>query len=84
MGKKEKITELEKNLLGRYSLITLVGNSELMVEGMRGILDYNSESLRVNTISGVLLIMGAGLEITSLTAEEISIKGKITSLEFCL
>lgn len=82
MGKKEKITELEKTLLGRYSLITMVGNSELLVEGLRGILDYSAESLRVNTISGIILIMGAGLEITALTAEEISVKGKINSLEF--
>ncbi len=84
MGKREKISELEKNLLARYSLITVVGSSELMVEGLRGILDYSAETLRINTLSGVLLIMGAGLEITSMTAEELSLKGKITSLEFCV
>ena len=84
VGKKEKIKEFEKNILGRYSLITIVGSSELLVEGMRGILDYSAESLRVNTISGILLIMGADLEITTLTSEEISVKGKISSIEFCL
>ena len=84
VGKKEKIKEFEKNILGRYSLITIVGSSELLVEGMRGILDYSAESLRVNTISGILLIMGTELEIASLTSEEISVKGKINSIEFCL
>ncbi len=79
-----KIADIEKKLLVRYSLITLVGNSELMVEGLRGILDYSADTLRINTVSGILLIMGAGLEITSLTAEELSVKGKIISLEFCI
>lgn len=81
--KKEKVSEFEK-VIGRYSLITMIGNSELLIEGMRGILDYSGESLRVNTVSGMLLIMGVGLEITSLTAEELSLKGKINSLEFCV
>ncbi len=84
MGKKEKASEFEKNVLGIYSLVTIIGSSELVVEGLRGILDYSGESLRVNTVSGVVLIMGAGLEITALTAEELTLKGKITSLEFCI
>lgn len=84
MGKREKLSELEKNLLARYSLITVVGSEQMMVEGLRGILDYSAETLRVNTLSGVILIMGAGLEITSMTAEALSLKGKITSLEFCI
>lgn len=83
LGKKEKLAEFEKNVLGRYSLLTVVGNSEVMVEGLRGILDYNSETFRVNTVSGILLITGAQLEISSLTAEEVSLKGKISSIEFC-
>ncbi len=82
MGKREKVSEFEKNVLGRYSLITVVGKSELMVEGLRGILDYSGEALRVNTVSGVVLVMGAELEIASLTAEELTLKGKISSLEF--
>ena len=81
--KKEKVSEFEK-AIGRYSLITMIGSSELMIEGMRGILDYSGESLRINTVSGMLLIMGVGLEITAMTAEEISLKGKIKSLEFCV
>ncbi len=84
MGKKEKLNEFEKNVLGRYSLLTIVGNSELMVEGLRGILDYNSETFRVNTVSGILIVTGSGLEISSLTAEEVSLKGKIVSVEFCI
>ncbi len=84
LGKKEKLEEFERNVLGRYSLVTVVGNSEIMVEGLRGILDYNSETFRVNTVSGILLVTGTQLEISSLTAQEVSLKGRIASIEFCI
>lgn len=84
MGRREKPSEFEKNVLGRYSLITIAGGSELIVEGLRGILDYSGETLRVNTVSGIVLVMGAELEITSMTAEELTLKGRISSLEFCI
>ncbi len=47
-------------------------------------MDYSSEALRVNTLSGIVLIAGSGLEIASPTAEEIFLKGKILSVEFCM
>ncbi len=84
MEKKERKAELEKNILGRYSLITVTGNSELMVEGLRGILDYDAETFRVNTVSGIVVVTGRDLEITSLTAEEVVLKGRISSVEFCM
>lgn len=70
--------------LGRYSLITVTGNSEIMVEGLRGILDYDAETFRVNTVSGMIAVTGRGLEIAALTAEEVVLKGKISSVEFCM
>lgn len=77
-------SELEKNIIGRYSLITITGNSEILIEGLRGILDYDAETFRVNTVNGIVAVMGSGLEITALTAEEVMLKGKISSVEFCM
>ncbi len=82
MEKKEKLSELKKNVLGRYSLITLTGNSEILIEGLRGILDYDCDTLRVNTVSGIVAVTGSGLTIEGLTAEEVSLKGRIVSVEF--
>ena len=70
--------------LGRYSLITITGGSEIMVEGLRGILDYDEETFRVNTINGIVVVTGRNLEISALTAEEVILKGRISSVEFCL
>lgn len=76
--------DIEKNILGRYSLITVTGNSEIIVEGLRGILDYDAETFRVNTVSGIVIVMGSDLELASLTAEEVVVRGKISSVEFCM
>lgn len=76
--------DIEKNILGRYSLITVTGNSEILVEGLRGILDYDAETFRVNTVSGIVIVTGSNLELASLTAEEVVVKGKISSVEFCM
>lgn len=84
MGKKEKASEFEKTVLGRYSLLTIVGNSEILVEGLRGILDYSGETFRVNTLSGIIIVTGSELEISALTSEEVALKGKISSVEFCM
>ena len=50
-------SEIEKTVLGRYSLITVTANTELLVEGLRGILDYDAETFRVNTISGIVVVI---------------------------
>lgn len=76
-------TELKREVLGRYSLLTITGAEEILIEGLRGILDYGAETVRVNTVSGIVIIMGSGLEISALTAEELLLKGKISSVEFC-
>lgn len=82
MEKKEKRSGTKINVPGRYSLITLIGNSEISIEGLRGILDYDSELLRINTVSGIVALTGCNLTIEAMTPEEVYIKGKITSVEF--
>ena len=70
--------------LGRYSLITITGTGEIMVEGLRGILDYDAETFRVNTINGIVVVTGKNLEISALTAEAVILQGRISSVEFCI
>ncbi len=75
--------EIKKEVFGRYSLLTITGSTEILIEGLRGILDYSAETVRVNTVSGIAVITGSGLEISALAAEELLLKGKISSVEFC-
>lgn len=82
MEKREKLEDIKRNVLGRYSLITMTGNSEVIIEGLRGILDYDCDMFRANTVSGIVAVTGSELSIEGMTAEEVSIKGRIVSVEF--
>ena len=60
--------------------IELVGSSELNVENLRGILDYDENSL--NTRAGIIKIDGSDLVLTSVTDENVCVKGSIIRIEF--
>ena len=57
--------------------IELVGSSELNVENLRGILDYDE-----NTRAGIIKIDGSGLVLTSVTDENVCVTGSIIRIEF--
>ncbi len=82
---KEKVAELcniPKYAMLGYSIITFIGNSEVIIENHRGILEYNDESIRVMTKIGQLKIVGKRLNVLHYTTDELKIVGKITSITF--
>lgn len=89
--KKDK-TEIKKELSAAFEipgeivlnipLISLKGREEAVIENYRGIIEYSTEKIRVNTSSGVLRITGEGLLIKCLDADNVIITGKINSTEF--
>ena len=60
----------------------ILGRSSVGVENFRGILDYNENSVKVNTTVGIIKIEGDSLYIESITDEGISVKGTIIRVEF--
>ena len=60
----------------------IVGKSEVVIENFRGILDYNDDSFKINTKSGIIKIEGTDLVIESITDESVCLKGNIIRLEF--
>ena len=84
-GLKEKFTEvleLPKELILDLPKLTIVGNGDMMIENYKGIIEYGSARIRVNTGLGVVKITGIGLQIKEITSEDIILSGKIHSLEF--
>ena len=59
-----------------------MGKSEVVIENFRGILDYNDDSFKINTKSGIIKIDGTDLVIESITDESVCLKGNIIRLEF--
>lgn len=82
---KNKVSEklnLTSNILLGEPLIELYGKSKIRIENHRGIVQYNSQIIKLNTILGTLQITGENLEMTSLVTEEIYITGQIESVSY--
>lgn len=62
--------------------IDLCSNKELLIEGCAGIIEYNSELIRINCKNLIVKITGEDLTIKSDMTEQISVSGNIISLDF--
>lgn len=82
---KEKFTELlelPKEIVMNVPKLTMVGNSDLIIENYKGVIEYASERIRLNTGIGVVKITGEGLAIREITSEDVMVSGVISGLEF--
>lgn len=64
------------------SFIEVSGNHEILIEGSKGVLEYTSEKVRVNTASMLLTVCGRGLNLRCISDSALIIDGFITSLNF--
>jgi sporulation protein YqfC len=60
----------------------MVGNSDLVIENYKGVVEYEPERIRLNTGTGVVKITGRMLSIREITSEDVMVSGDIESLEF--
>ena len=97
MGKKLKIEKIKKKekwnffrqggeiiesglLKGAHTEI--FGNGSITVDGCMGVSEYRDSYLKLKLYKGYLIICGEGFDITYYENRLITIKGKISSLEF--
>lgn len=84
---RKKITnmlELPKEIVLNLPLISVTGNEEIVIENYKGIIEYNEERIRINTSCGIIRIEGKSLHLKRITAENMTINGLITKLEYIL
>ena len=62
------------------AIITIVGNSMTCIENFRAITYYDNDELKINTYKGSVDLKGKNLCIYYYDAEEILIKGCISSI----
>ncbi len=60
----------------------IMGNCQLNIENIRGVLDYNENCIKINTTVGIIKIDGDELFIDNISDESIFIKGRIIRMEF--
>ena len=68
--------------VGHCSMIEIHGDSELLLSGCRGIVDYDNTKIVVNTISGQVVIYGFRLCLSVFRGDILSIEGHITEIKF--
>ena len=74
--------KLPKEILLNLPLISITGKEELMIENFKGILEYSTEKIRINTSCGILRIIGKSLFLEQITSECLIIRGIILVIEF--
>ncbi|MBA1337180.1 MAG: hypothetical protein HPY66_3616 [Firmicutes bacterium] len=76
------LLELPRDVVLDLPKTTLVGNLQLYIENHKGIIEYSSSIVRVNTKTGILVVTGRKLVIKTIVLEEIIITGEIDRVEF--
>lgn len=62
----------------------IFGNSKINIEGCLGVFEYKDTYLKLRLEKGVLILCGSGFDIVFYEERLISIKGVISSVEFCV
>lgn len=64
--------------------LELFGNREITVEGCVGVLEYSDTYLKLRLPRGALILCGGSFEIVTFEGTAITVRGSISSLEFCV
>ena len=82
---KENISdalEIPKDILLDLPKITFIGNLQVNIENHKGIIEYETDNVRVKMKNGIIKVTGMDLAIKTIISEEIIISGKIASIDF--
>ncbi len=58
------------------------GNQEVIVDGCSGVLEYDTQAVRIKTGKLIVRFTGRGLVIKCLTADSLVVTGFLTGIEF--
>lgn len=74
--------QLPKDVLSGAAVISMIGNTEILVENFKNIITYQSEVLILQCKKDQIQISGKNLELEFYTKEEIKIRGIISQICF--
>lgn len=83
-GIKKTITALQDDFTSADSRVELLSNKEATIEGCKGIMDYERNYIKLNIGSGTVAFFGKDLYAYSYSGDTVILRGKISSLEFCM
>ncbi|MBR7131897.1 MAG: YabP/YqfC family sporulation protein [Clostridia bacterium] len=62
----------------------IFGNSRINIEGCLGVFEYKDTYLKLRLSKGSLILCGSGFDIVYYENRLITVRGKISSVEFCV
>ena len=68
--------------IGGAPMIEMLSNRRVTVEGSAGILNYESENIKINTKCAVISFSGRGLSVRCISSSCVELEGFITKIEF--
>lgn len=63
--------------------IDVDSNKSAVVDGCFGVIEYNSETVRINCRELIVKFVGCDLSIRAISVQKICVSGRIVSIEFC-
>lgn len=60
----------------------IFGNSKISIDGCMGVYEYRDTYLRIKLQKGAMILCGSGFDIVFFENRLITVKGKISSIEF--
>ncbi len=77
-----ELFDLPPDLVAGLPHIEMMGNTHFYMERHRGILSYSGEEISINGENCILRVFGENLELTSMTGDQLRIKGNIKKVEW--
>ncbi|MBE7002692.1 MAG: sporulation protein [Ruminococcaceae bacterium] len=76
-----ELFELPGDLVAGLAHMELLGDREFFLEGHEGILAYSDTQIDVSAQGLVVRVRGTGLELRSMTGDEVRVRGRIDAVE---
>lgn len=80
--KVENLLELPTGVLSGSSRMEVTDDQRVVVEGCRGILEYEEDIIRLHIACGVVRFCGQSLCLSCLTEDSALVTGRLLSIEF--
>lgn len=86
MARKKEKNQLKKNLVSEFFAdepkIEMLGNREMIVDGCKGVVEYNETLIKLSLGENVLSLSGDNLIIKSFDSSVAVISGQICDISF--
>ena len=76
------VFEMPEEIVLDVPIVSFKGKDSVSIENYKGIVEYSSDKIRINTSVGVFKIVGENLLIKCIDSDNVIVYGIITGLEY--